>query len=390
MPEWLDSDRALADFAGAIPAGQPVALDTEFDWTRTYYPVLALLQIGIDRERVGVVDALAVRDWRPLRDLLADGGHRIVVFSGGHDLPLMVRACGGPEACLPKNVFDVQVAGVFCGGKSVSPALKAVVLEQLGIELDKHETRSDWTKRPLTDSQLAYAAGDVALLPELAARFDAMLAENGNADAFADEMSLWERPEAYAEPPAELAWRRLKNFNSFNNNDARTRARVLAVWREKSARQRNLPRGWILSDEQITWLANYNPQSANQMSAMPQGPHGAGRHQRDEMLAAMRDATPAPEDKGAPPIRASYLRARMNVMRERLFGLVASRAKARHVPEEFLASHRELEAVAYNRLTGLPYRESRIFTGWRADLLQPVLDEILHSGGVPAAGHSGT
>jgi len=377
MPTWLDNDRALADFVGSLPAGRPVALDTEFDWTKSYYPVLALVQIGIDRERIGVADALAIRDWRPLRDILTDADRRILLFSGGNDMPLLVRTCGGPKVCLPRNIFDVQLASVFCGGEKLSPSLKAVVQAQLGIELDKNETRSDWTMRPLTDSQIAYAAGDVALLPELAARFADRLAENGNADAFADEMSLWERPEAYAEAPAELAWRRLKSFNSYSINIVRTRARVLAGWREKAARQRNLPRGWILSDEQLTWLASQNPQNAAQMNAMPFAGHGAGRHHRDEMLAVLREAKPAPEDMGTPPIKTSYLRARMNVMRERLIGLVDSRAKTRHIPEELLASHRELETIIYNRLTDRPYRESRIFTGWRAALLQPVLDEIL-------------
>ncbi len=376
MPQWLDSDRALADFVRGLPAGQPVALDTEFDWTKTYYPMLALLQLGTDRERIGVADALAIRDWRPLRDLLAADDRQIILFSGHNDLPLLVHTCGGPEACLPKKLFDVQLASVFCDGESVSPSLKSVVQAQLGIELDKHETRSDWTKRPLTESQLAYAAGDVALLPELATLFANKLAENGNAAAFQEEMSLWEKPEAYAETPVESAWKRFKNFNILQTNEIRMRVRTLAAWREATARQKNLPRNWILSDGQINWLANRNPQSGSQMAAMPPSGHGAGRHHHDAILAALHNATPAQEDRKILSVRPA-LRAKLNMMKERLAGLVSSRAKTHHMPEELLASRRELEALATDRLIGLPLRESRLLTGWRAQLLQPALGEIL-------------
>ena len=376
MPEWLSSAQALAGFAGEIPENQPVALDTEFQWSSTYYPVLALVQFGIDRQHVGVADALAIEEWQPLSRLLSSPSHQIILFSGANDLPLMVRACGGAEACLPANLFDVQLASAFCGGGMLSPALKRVVSQLLGIELDKHETRSDWTRRPLTDSQMAYAGGDVALLPELACIFTQQLASNGNLAAFQEEMAALCTPDFYAETPAEKAWQRLRNFHALPSENARARARALATWREEYARRRNLPRAWILGDEQLLWLAEHNPRSGTAMSAMPPAGHGAGRHNHDAILETLAKAEPGEEDKPLPQLKPVQ-REKLAALKNRLAGLVASRAESRNIPAELLASKRELEGVVFNYLAGRPYRVGRLFTGWRAQLLMPTMDDIL-------------
>ena len=188
MIKWIDSSSAFAEYCRSLPPGVPVAVDTEFDWQRSYYPVFALLQIGVDRENAALVDPFAVDDWTPLKELLTDSSRRKILFSGGNDLPILVRACGGPEACIPANVFDVQSAYLFLG-ESQNVALKWVVKEELDIELDKSETRSDWTMRPLTAKQLEYAAGDVVLLPEVAQKVEKRLQDSGNLEFFLEEMA---------------------------------------------------------------------------------------------------------------------------------------------------------------------------------------------------------
>jgi len=376
MPSWLAGDQALAGFVRDIPANQPVALDTEFQWSSTYYPVLALVQFGISRQCVGVADALAIREWQPLSRLLSSPDHQIILFSGANDLPLMVQACGGAAACLPTNLFDVQLASAFCGGGMLSPSLKRVVSQLLGIELDKHETRSDWTKRPLTASQMAYAGGDVALLPELVGIFSQQLSSNGNLAAFQEEMAALCAPEFYVETPVSKAWQRLKNFHALPSEASRSRARALAAWREGYARQRNLPRAWILADEQLLWLAEHNPKSGTAMAAMPPAGHGAGRHNHEAILDALASATIGEEDKPLPVLKP-FQREKLAALKNRLAGLVASRAESRNIPAELLASKRELEGMLFNYLTGRPYRTSRLFSGWRAQLLLPTMDDIL-------------
>ena len=96
MSKWIAEDSDLAAYCRGLPPGRSVALDTEFDWTRTFYPVFALLQIGVGREETALVDALAIRDWSPLAELLADATRPKIVFGGVNDLPILVRACGGP------------------------------------------------------------------------------------------------------------------------------------------------------------------------------------------------------------------------------------------------------------------------------------------------------
>lgn len=372
---YIDSESALKSFFAALPPEQPVAIDTEFDSARTFYPVLALIQVGIGKGRSAIIDPLSIEDLSPLSEMLADPARRKFFFSGANDLPLLFRRGGG---ALPRNVFDVQTACAFYG-KSPSLSLKTVVEEELGIVLDKSETLSDWLLRPLTESQLKYAAGDVELLPQIAAAQEARLRGNGNWEFFIEEMQQYESAQFYRETPVEEAWRKVRGLHSLRDSAERGRAQTLACWREKTARTLDLPRNRILRDEQLIWLALHNPRSLEGMRNMPRLHHGTLRQFGDGMLRALADSAPSVEAAAAENT-ASFTPAfkeRHSQYTQRVMRLAAKRAEERQIDHTLLATRHNIESYVFHRLMHLPTEGMRITAGWRARLLQPTLSEII-------------
>ncbi|HSM14878.1 MAG TPA: ribonuclease D, partial [Thermoanaerobaculia bacterium] len=149
--EWIETDAALARAVERWSRADEVALDTEFVFERTFRPRLGLVQVGDDRG-IALLDAVAL-DLAPLAPLLRASAVRKVFHAGGADVAVLLTAAGAR----PSPVLDTQVAAGFAG---LGPALSygALVEALFGIVLGKHETRTDWLRRPLRETQLRYAA----------------------------------------------------------------------------------------------------------------------------------------------------------------------------------------------------------------------------------------
>ena len=153
---WIDRPDQLAAAVARWGGAAAIAVDTEFVFERTYRPRLGIIQLAAGDE-IALVDAVRLRDLSPLAAVLG-GGPRKILHSGSGDLPILRRATGAAVG----PVFDTQIAAAFAGlGTGLSYA--ALVKTLFGIELAKHETRTDWLRRPLSADQLRYAAEDVAV-----------------------------------------------------------------------------------------------------------------------------------------------------------------------------------------------------------------------------------
>lgn len=366
MHPWIDTNQGFRDFCNALPAGTPIALDTEFAWTKTYFPQFALLQIGIDRTHAALVDPLAVTDWTPLAEILADETRRKILFSGSNDLPILVRACQG---VIPKNVFDVQTAAGFCGEPS-SQSLKSVIEAHLGISLPKTETRSDWTIRPLTDNQRQYAADDVVLLPELAIEFEAKLSANGNLAWFLEEMNTAHcRPEAYELPSTADAWRRLGGLRHLQSAQARQRAIALAIWREETARANDIARPRVLSDNQIYWCASNAPTNSTELFKMPECWPKRIRPFADDLLELIANPPALPPVAKTPLIP----RQALNDLSDRILNFLRKRAAERQIDSAIVGARHDAEKYTLNLLQHKT-PTGKLCTGWRSELLAGLAD----------------
>jgi len=292
-PAQLIADGDGLDSLCAEIAGEECyALDTEFHTERTYYPKLALIQLGW-ADKVALVDPLAV-DPRPLARIFAGTGIA-VAHAAEQDLDVLETACGAA----PRTVFDTQIAAGFLGLST--PSLSRLVDRVLGVSLPKADQLSDWLQRPLPDHQVTYAAGDVAHLLELRNAMTRQLAELGRLTWALDECAQTLSGRRRVVVPEEQWWK----MGDVRKLTRRSRgvAQEVAAWRERRAVALDRPRRSVLSDLALLAIAQRPPRDRREL----QGMRGVderhlGRGGAGEILGAVqRGLALTPEEIRLPP-----------------------------------------------------------------------------------------
>ena len=225
----ITTNRQLNDLVDHIRAAGRFGFDTEFVSEDTFEPVLCLVQVAT-RDRLALIDPLAVRDLDPFWDVVCDPAIEVAMHAAGEDL----RICLIKTGRLPRRVFDVQMAAGLVG-YSYPLSLVNLVGQVLGVRLGGGETRTDWRRRPLSSAQVDYALDDVRYLLDMADFFAASLKELGRA-AWAEE-EFEEFVASVARRADEERWRRLPGLNQLGRRGMEM-ARQLSLWREDEARGR--------------------------------------------------------------------------------------------------------------------------------------------------------
>ena len=173
--DWIDNQEKLDRALAGLSAPATLAVDTEFMRRNTFYPELALLQVGAGEDAF-LVDPLAFRPGRSLLDAMENPANICIMHSASEDMEAMAELL--PRG--PGQLFDTQIAAALAG---LGPGLsyQKLVHQLTGDELEKGETRSDWLRRPLTESQRDYAALDVLHLHTLYRQLHARLRKSGQA-----------------------------------------------------------------------------------------------------------------------------------------------------------------------------------------------------------------
>jgi ribonuclease D len=246
--DWIDTDAGLAELVATL-AGEPLyGIDTEFHRERSYWPQLALVQVGWPGG-IALIDPLAV-DLGPFREVLAGPG-TCIMHAADQDLEVLERACG----VLPTTLFDTQVAAGFLGFSS--PSLSSLVERLLGLRLTKGDRLTDWMQRPLTAGQQRYAAADVAHLLDLHRELVRRL-EDCDRLAWAEQEceALRVRPHTPQDP--ETAWWRVKDSRSLRG-PSRGVAQEVGAWRERRAAALDKPPRMVLADLALLGVAHRAP-----------------------------------------------------------------------------------------------------------------------------------
>jgi len=235
-----------------------VTVDTEFLRESTYWPILCLIQVAADADNPILIDPMAKDlDLAPFFELMQAPNVIKVFHAGRQDLEIIWKLSGH----IPAPIFDTQVAASVLGyGDNVG--YDGLVRSVLKEHVDKTSRFTDWSRRPLTDHQLVYAAGDVTHLVSVYETLSRELEEKGRADWLTDDLSVLTSVETYDIKPDE-AWKKLKM--RLRKPQEIAAAMMLAKWRESEAQSRDLPRRKLLKDEALFELAAQRPQSVDEL-----------------------------------------------------------------------------------------------------------------------------
>ncbi|MDR7098943.1 ribonuclease D [Lysobacter niabensis] len=362
MHVWISDPSALQAHFTHVPAR--IGLDTEFIRERTYWPQLALVQIALDdasgEPTVLLIDPLVPGMTAALAPILANESILKVMHSPSEDLVAFKHACN----VVPKPLFDTQQAAALAGiGAGVG--YQKLVEQLTGVTLAKGETRSDWLRRPLSPSQLDYAADDVRHLDAMHDVLDGMLAQlNRREWLFEDAI----RTVANAENEGPERWPHLSIRSAqFLDADMQRRLVRLLRWRDAYARENDRPRTWILDNELAVAIARTPPADREglqaQLDAHPKAPRKLG----DAIWRAL--STPLPDEADAPDASVGETRDKQRL--KKLQDAVSKRSAELGLPDGVLASRRWLQALLDDG------KWPSALAGWRREALEPSLAPLL-------------
>ncbi len=361
VTEQADLDSLVA----RLDAEPLLAVDTEFLRTNTFYPKVGLLQLAAP----GIcylVDPLTGMNLDGLQALLFDADRRLVMHACSEDLEVFQGLFGD----VPGNVFDTQVAASMVS-RDQQLGLQRLILTFTGVEIPKDETRSDWTKRPLTDNQMEYAALDVVCLLQVYAALADKLESLGRM-AWCEE-ECQRMVNSYRKPaPIDNYYRTMGDAWKLKGKKLEV-LQALAAWRERTAREKDKPRGFIFSDRELFALADQLPRSVGQLTRVADFKPVQVRRYAEDAVNLINNTLEA-EDRELPPVTRPF----NNQVRKAVKSVkpaLERKAEELDMATDRLSNRRNLEKLVKSHLEGgdLP----GYYAGWRRQVLVPVIQTAL-------------
>jgi ribonuclease D len=370
----ITDNNALAAYCQQAANSTLLAVDTEFIRQSTLFPKLGLIQL-YDGSQLALVDPLSITDWRPLQQLFAKPELIKLLHSCSEDIEALATV--GITQITP--LFDTQLAAELLGwGSSMGYAR---LVEQLSGEiLDKSESRTDWLARPLSQTQLQYAANDVHFLFPLYQHFTALLTTDLQQLLLAEGQQLMQRREQQL--PLEFKYLEIKNSWQLTPRELAV-LRELAAWRQQYAMQRDLALGLIIKDIQLIELAKRRPATAESLLNIPGMPPRELRRHAKALIELINTAKELPQTECP---QRFYHPSQFAGYKETVTQLTAAvkQASAEHnIPAEFMSVKRQLNEylnwcwrVTDQERDQLPVPE--YLKGWRSEYLKPFLPVPAH------------
>ena len=256
MNNYISTTKDLINLVKKFSKETFVAIDTEFIREKYYYPKLCLIQISSQKESY-IIDPLSKEIKLDIFwSIIYNNKITKVMHSCRQDLEIFLNINGR----LPKQIFDTQIAAMVCGyGDQIG--YDKLVKSLINIDIDKSSRTSDWSVRPLNQNQISYAIDDVKFLAKIYPLIKSELSKTNREKWIKDEMSDLSLKKNYQVLP-ENAWEKIK-LRTFNR-ELINRVKFLAMWREITAKEKNLPKNFLLKDEIILEIAYQNPKTKNE------------------------------------------------------------------------------------------------------------------------------
>jgi len=341
-----------------------LALDTEFMREKTYFPQLCLIQIAT-AETVACIDPLALDDLSPVLELIYDDRITKVFHAAHQDLEIFYHL----NQAVPAPIFDTQVAAPLMGYPTQA-GYAALAQEILGITLSKGHARTDWSRRPLSEAQLSYAADDVRYLGQIYLKLRTQLESEGRLEWLRDDFARQADPARYEFAP-DQAWKRIKASKRMRGKTL-TIVKTLAAWRERKAREKNRPRNWLLRDDTLCDLAQQAPQSRDDLLRIRSLNDKQLNQFEAELLPLIRSAIAGPVEKNQPLQHPARPSTQQEALIEAMMAVVHIKARENNMHPQILATRKDVERWLLDQKADSP-----LTCGWRQSIIGDALKSLL-------------
>jgi ribonuclease D len=335
----IKTQNELETAVAALEKSSFVTVDTEFIRETTYWPELCLIQMAAPGVSALIDPLSAEIDLAPFFALMANEAVVKVFHAARQDIEIIFHLGG----LIPHPVFDTQVAAMVCGfGDSVS--YDQLVQRVTGAHLDKSSRFTDWRHRPLSDKQLEYALADVTHLIDVYQHLKARLERDDRAHWLNEEMEILTSRETY-DPHPDDAWKRLKM--RLRKPIELAVVQAVAAWREREARERDVPRGRVLKDDAIYEVAQQQPRDATALARLRTVPKGWERSATATALLEVVNAALATPKENLPRLpRFTQAPEGTSAAAELLKVLLRQVAEQEGVAAKVLASGDDIDRIA--------------------------------------------
>jgi ribonuclease D len=379
--QLIEDEISLQKLCQQYNKAEILAIDTEFVRTRTLYPKLGLLQI-FDGKQLALIDPIAINDLSPFWQLLTNGSIVKVLHACSEDLEVFLTSAN----CKPVNLIDSQIVMSFLG-PGLSMGYAAMVEHFTGIEVDKSESRTDWTKRPLTKKQLDYASADVDYLFQLYPKYIAEIEQTGWLDYAKQETQLLIERK-FTPIDENNLYRQMKLACRLNSKQLNT-LQHLVRWRFQQAKKRDLPIGFVAKDHTLMAIAQHNPQNMEAMNQLKGAELLDLRHKGKSMLSIVKIASKTSESDYPTKITRLDEYPGYKQIFKSVKAFIVAIAEKNGLAIENLASKKQINQFLtwhfnVNDVRGLTLESSAkapipnvdILTGWRNELFGKTLQQF--------------
>ena len=361
MYQFIDSQEDLTEFVNNIRDCEWIVIDTEFIREKTYYPQLCLIQIAA-KEHLACIDPIALDDLSELYAIFNDADVTKIFHAAQQDLEILYFGSGQ----VPSPIFDTQPAASILGiGEQIGYA--GLVEKVLGVSLAKAESRTDWSRRPLSKAQLDYAIDDVRYLQQLYPIITEKLKKGNRLDWPNRDFQRLTDPKTY-QLNARTRWQKVKGLQHLKSQQLSI-LRELAAWREEEAAERNRPRRWIIGDEVLVDLARIQPGSVDAIAEIRGVSPDQAKRYATVWLAGMEAGRNAPKEDWPVMKRQQKPNPSIDALAELLMLVIRMEAEKQGITASAIASKKQVVSMLQDD------RET-LSDDWRGGLVNDVMMQV--------------
>jgi ribonuclease D len=374
-PTLIETSNAMDELVLRLSKEKVVAVDTEFFRETTYYPKLALVQIAT-HSIVACIDPLAFDAKPALKKILCDKDITKIFHSCSQDLEVLFYYLNE----IPTPIYDTQIANALLTDHH-QIGYASLVENELNVQLDKSQTRTNWLQRPLTEKQIQYAGDDVLYLYQLHQILEKKLHDTGRQPWFDEESKKLICREDDFQVSVNTLWKRVKGASKLNREKL-VIVQAIAEWREKIAQQKDKTRRRALPDILVIQLASEQTVNGDVLKQIISPQYDISSQNKEQLLATIKLAKNAPKDSW-PDNRFTVLDGNQKLLLKAIQLQVNKKADELYISSAMLCSRKDLEQLIllFTNIHATDKQAAQInlniIQGWRLHCIGENLIEII-------------